>query len=59
MKKNRSYSAELKQEAVKMVIELGLTREEVSQRLMIPKGTIGNWITAERKGKNKAEPGEL
>jgi transposase len=51
MRKLRKYSRELKEEAVKMVIEQGLTQPEVCRRLSIPKGTIGNWIA-----KAKADP---
>lgn len=58
MKENRSYSDELKAEAVKMVKDQGLSREEVAKRLMIPKGTIGNWVTAAKTGKHPAGPGE-
>ena len=58
MKENRSYSEELKAEAVKMVSEQGLSRDEAARRLMIPKGTIGNWLAAAKKGKQMAEPGE-
>ena len=42
MKEQRRYSAELKAEAVKMVIEQGLTQKETGKRLSIPKGNIGN-----------------
>jgi transposase-like protein len=42
MTERRKYSQELKAEAIKMVLEQGLTHTEVSQRLSIPKGTIGN-----------------
>jgi len=58
MKENRSYSEELKAEALKMVLEQGLTREEAAKRLMIPKGTIGNWVTAAKTVKEAAVPGE-
>ena len=58
MKENRSYSEELKTEAVKMVLEQGLSREEAAKRLMIPKGTIGNWVTAAKTVKKSAVPGE-
>jgi len=58
MKENRSYSEELKAEAVKMVIEQGLSREETAKKLMIPKGTIGNWLANARAEKQPALPGE-
>jgi transposase len=60
MKGQRRYSEELKAEAVKMVIEQGLTQEEVGHRLSIPKGSIGNWVgLAKAAGGAKAGPGEL
>jgi len=40
MKENRSYSEELKNEAIKLVLEQGLSREEAARQLMIPKGTL-------------------
>jgi transposase len=58
MKEQRRYSAELKAEAVKMVIEQGLTQEETARRLSIPKGSIGNWVTATRVTLGKSNPGE-
>ncbi len=58
MKENRTYSSELKDEAVKMVSEQGLSREEAAKRLMIPKGTIGNWVAAAKTGKPMTAPGE-
>ena len=51
MKELKKYSRELKEEAVKMVIEQGLTHTEVSRRLSIPKGTLGTWVA-----KAKADP---
>ena len=59
MREQRTYSPELKQEAVKMVFEQGLTHKEVGKRLSIPSGTIGNWITAVRVGRVPAKPGDL
>jgi len=58
MKELRKYSAELKAEAVKMVIEQGLTLEETARRLSIPKGTLGNWVGAVRAGRAKSNSGE-
>ena len=40
MKARRTYDAELKAEAVKMAVEQGLSRGQISRRLSIPKGTI-------------------
>jgi transposase-like protein len=58
MKEQRSYSAELKAEAVKMVIEQGLTQKETGKRLSIPKGNIGNWVSAAKAGLRNGSPGE-
>lgn len=58
MKQQRSYTKELKAEAVKMCLEQGLSQKEVSQRLSIPAGTIGNWIVAAKKSFEPAKPGD-
>jgi len=58
MKEQRKYSAELKAEAVKMVIEQGLTQEETGKRLSIPKGNIGNWVGAAKAALRNGRPGE-
>jgi transposase len=47
----RKYSDELKAEAVKLVLDKGMSREEVSRQLQIPKGSIGNWVSAAKAGK--------
>ena len=56
--KKRSYSSELKSEAVKMVNEQGLSQQEVGRRLTIPKGTIANWVAASKSGRRPARPGD-
>jgi transposase len=58
MKEQRRYSAELKAEAVKMVIEQGLTQKETGKRLSIPKGNIGNWVGAAKAAFSNGSPGE-
>jgi len=58
MKEQRRYSPELKAEAVKMVIEQGLTLKETGRRLSIPAGSIGNWVGATRAGRVKSSPGD-
>jgi len=57
MKQNHSYSLELKAEVIKMVIEQGMTHDEVSRRLTIPKGTIAGWVVSYKKGKGTSMPG--
>ena len=54
--KKRSYSDELKREAVKMVNEQVLSQEEVGNRLSIPKGTIANWVAAAKSGRTPSRP---
>ena len=58
MGEHRRYSDELKAEAVKMVNEQGLTQEETGLRLSLPKGTIGNWVAASKRGGDPAKPGD-
>ena len=58
MNSKKKYNPELKAEAVKMVNEQGLTQADVSQRLHIPKGTIGNWVAGYTASSPGAPPGE-
>lgn len=58
MKKLNTYTPELREEAVKLVLTQGLTLDEAASRLTIPKGTLGNWVSAARRGSGpKAAPG--
>ena len=50
MKANQTYTAEFRAEAVKLVLEQGLTQPEAAQRLGIPKGSLSNWVVAARRG---------
>lgn len=45
------YSKELREEAVKLVMEGGVSMAEVSRRLEIPNQTIQNWVKAYREGR--------
>ena len=56
--KKRSYSDELKSEAVRMVTEQGLSQEEAGRRLSIPRGTIANWVVASKSGTEPSRPGD-
>ena len=51
--KKRSYSDELKSEAVKMVNEQGPCQKEAGRRLSIPKGTMANWIADFKEANTK------
>jgi transposase len=57
--KKRTYSDELKSEAVKMVNEQGLSQQEAGRRLSIPKGTLANWVAASKSGSSRSHPGDL
>jgi len=56
MSKNQSDSPQFRAEAVKRVLEQGLSQEAAAKRLSIPKGTLGNWVAA-AKGGAVAVPG--
>ena len=45
------YSKEFRVEAVKQVIEGGLSPYEASRQLSLPKSTLENWVKAHRSGK--------
>ena len=47
----QQYSAELRAEAVRLVLEHGMTQGEVAKRLSVPKGTIANWVAAAKRGR--------
>lgn len=55
-KKRRKYSKEFKAEAVKLVLEQGLTRAQASRDLGVAESVLGRWVQlAERD----AQPGGL
>jgi transposase len=49
-KELRTYTPEFRGEAVKLVLEQGLSLETAAQRLSVPKGTLGNWVKAAKRG---------
>ncbi|WP_141031089.1 IS3 family transposase [Escherichia coli] len=49
-RKPQSYSKEFKAEAVRTVLENQLSISEGASCLSIPEGTLGQWVTAARKG---------
>jgi transposase len=58
LKQLKTYTPELREEAVKLVLAQGLTLEEAALRLVIPKGTLANWVSAAKRGSTpKAAPG--
>ena len=56
-KKVQSYTAEFRAEAVKLVLAQGLTLQEASQRISVPKGTLAGWVANARGGKPAGTPG--
>lgn len=54
-RKRRAFSAEYKEEAVKMVIEESRPIARVAADLGINDGTLGNWVNAYRREHPQAE----
>ena len=50
MKRSKTYTPELREEAVKLVLTQGLSLEDAALRLTIPKGTLANWAAAAKSG---------
>ena len=48
---NNRYSKEFRSEAVKMVVEGGVSAYEVSRQLSLPTSTLENWVRAFKAGK--------
>ena len=58
MTRSKTYTPELREEAVKLVLTQGLTLEDAALRLIIPKGTLANWVSAARRSTSpKVAPG--
>ena len=53
----KTYTPELKEEAVKLVLAQGLSLEQSAVRLSIPKATLANWVVAAKRGPAAAAPG--
>jgi len=47
------YTKELREEAVRMVMDGGITLPEAARRLSLPPSTLGNWVKAHKAGKLK------
>ncbi len=50
-KTNNRYSKEFRIEAVKLVVEGGVSAFEASRQLSLPKFTLENWVRAFKAGK--------
>ncbi len=48
---NGVYTAEFRSEAVKLVVQEGLSVDQAAKRLSVPKSSLGNWVRASRSGK--------
>jgi len=48
MKRSKTYTPELREEAVKLALTQGLTLEGAALRLTIPEGTLANWARRQR-----------
>ncbi len=48
---NGRYSKEFRNEAVKLVIEGGVSAYEASRQLSLPKSTLENWVRAFKAGR--------
>ena len=46
----QSYAPELRAEAIKLVLEQGMTVTEAATRLNMNQGTLAYWVTQARKG---------
>jgi len=57
MKKQQRYTPEFRTEAVKLVTEQGLSQKEAAKRLAIPKGTLANWLVANKASTIPSAPG--
>jgi transposase len=59
MKTNQTYTPEFRAEAVKLVLEQGLSQGEAATKLGIPKGSLGNWVSdARRRKQDQTAAGE-
>ena len=52
MMKPRTYTPELREEAVKLVLAQGLKLGEAAKRIAIPMGTLATWVKAAKRGDN-------
>jgi len=56
-RKTRPYPKEFRAEAVRLVLEQGLSLREVSQRLAVAKGTLAGWVANARGANAQRAPG--
>lgn len=56
-RKRRTYTAEFKQEAVRLVVERGLTASQVGRDLGVCKSVIRSWVRRAEARETDATPG--
>ena len=56
---NGRYSKEFRNEAVKLVVEGGVSAYEASRQLSLPKSTLENWVRAFKAGNLNDVGGQL
>ena len=56
MENPQSYTHEFKAEAVKLVLNQGLSLREAAKRLSLPKGTLTNWVSNAKGGRGDIGP---
>lgn len=56
-RKTPPYPKEFRAEAVRLVLEQGLTLREASQRLAVAKGTLSGWVANARGPQAQRAPG--
>ena len=59
MKKQQRYTPEFRAEAIKLVTEQGLSQKTAAERLSIPKGTLANWMAADKSSRYPSALGAL
>ena len=58
-RKRRSYSAEFRAEAVRLVLEENLTRARVASDLGIPESSVSRWVKQAQIDAGQGKSGEL
>lgn len=56
-RETQSYTSEYRAEAIKLVLDQGLSIAEAATRLSMNQGTLAYWVTQARKGKTASVSG--
>jgi transposase len=56
-RKQQDYTPEFRSEAVKLVLNQGLSLAEAAKRLSVPKGTLTNWVSRAKGSSDSSAPG--